>query len=83
MTSNYPGFDVSEILSLAADIVDKGGKHSFDYVQSVMIPVARDEYRTNGDSFIHVFGAGYYLTTVLNCAHRIADELETKGYVVP
>lgn len=81
MTTNYPGRDVNEILSLSADIVEHGGKWVYEYVQEFMIPAARQEIEENGDSFIGCYGHGYYLSTVLNCARRIADELETKGYV--
>lgn len=77
---NFPGRSVSEILNLSADIV-KNCSNKADYINYAnrLADYADDAIYDNGDAYME--SEGYSLSTVRNCAVKIAEMLTHNGYV--
>jgi hypothetical protein len=81
---NFPGRTVQEITMLAVAIRDNsprnanGGQY-IDYVENVMIPAAIEFIDWNGDIFME--SEGYSMSTIVNCAYKVAYMMEKEGSV--
>lgn len=76
------GHKFENIMALAADIQENApssslGPQYIDYVEERMIPGAKNELMESGNCEVN----GYLMSDVIGCAFRIADELETHGYL--
>lgn len=80
----FPGRSLQEIMAIGVAIRDNaprnanGGQY-LDYVENCMIPAAWDAIESSGDCFME--SEGYSLSTVTNCAYKVAYMMENQGSI--